>query len=63
MDDAEINRKIAEWAVLCRKDMGQATRDVATRFVKAAVKNTPPMIAMTSPSVTRINWMANIEAN
>ena len=63
MDDVEINRKIAEWAVLCRKDMGQATRDVATRFVKAAVKNTPPMIAKTSPSVTRNNWIAKIEAN
>lgn len=63
INDVEINRKIAEWAVVCNKDMEQATRDVATRFVKAAVRNTPPMMTKTSPAQAKRDWTARVEAN
>lgn len=63
VNDAEINRKIAQWAILCNKDMAQATRDVATRFTKAAVRNTPPMIAKSSPAQVKRAWLDRLEAN
>lgn len=62
-DDAQLNRRIAEWAVVSRKGVREAVREAATRFTKAAIRNTPPMESKTSPAKARRAWVERLEAN
>ena len=48
INDTELQRKIAKFAILSQKGLDEATRAVASRFTKAAVGNT--CLLYTSPS-------------
>ena len=63
IQDAEIQRKIGKLAILTQKGIDDAVRQVAGRFVKAAVRNTPPMILRISPGQAKREWTARVEAN
>lgn len=61
--DEELDRKIAAWAVVSGKGLEGAVREIAGRFVKAAIRNTPPMIARSSPAQAKREWTARVVAN
>ena len=63
INDTELQRKIAKFAILSQKGLDEATRAVASRFTKAAVGNTPPMILRQSPSQAKAEWTAKLMAN
>ena len=63
INDAELQRKIGKLAILSGKGMEDAVRQVASRFVKSAVRNTPPMILRISPGQAKREWTARVTAN
>ena len=63
IQDAELQRKIGKLAILSGKGMEDAVRQVASRFVKAAVHNTPPMILRISPGQAKREWTTRVTAN
>lgn len=63
INDAELQRKIGQLAILSGKGIDDAVRQVASRFVKAAVRNTPPMILRISPGQAKREWTARVTAN
>lgn len=63
INDAELQRKIGKLAILSGKGMEDAVRQVASRFVKSAVHNTPPMILRISPGQAKREWTARVTAN
>ena len=63
INDTELQRKLAKFAILSQKGLDEATRAVASRFTKAAVGNTPPMILRQSASQAKAEWTAKLMAN
>ena len=61
--DDELDRKVAAWAVVRGKGLEGAVREVAGRFVRAAIRNTPPMVARSSPAQAKREWTARVVAN
>lgn len=61
LDDTQFNRRIAELAVVSSKGLQGAVKEAATRFTKSVVRNTPPMIAKTSPAQIKREWIARRE--
>lgn len=63
IQDAGFQRKIAQLAILSQKGIDDATRQVASRFVNSAVRNTPPMILRKSPAQAKREWTARVTAS
>lgn len=63
IQDADFNAKMAQLIVLQQKGVEETVKDVAKRFVKQVVRNTPPMIASQSPAATKRAWEQKITAD
>lgn len=63
LNDAALQKRLAQWALLSDKEMGEATRAIAARFVKAAVRNTPLMIATSTPAEAKREWTRRVTQN
>lgn len=63
INDAELQRKIAKFAILSGKGLEESTRAIAARFTKAAISNTPPMILKKSASAAKSEWTARVTNN
>lgn len=55
-----LERKLARFALLSRKDLSEAVEEGARRFISAAVRNTMPMILSQSPAAARREWQGRI---
>lgn len=63
INDDELTKKLHQWAILSKKGLDGAARDVAARFVRAAIRNTPPMISTSSPAQVKRAWVAKLTEN
>lgn len=63
VQDTAFNALMAQLILLQHKGIKETTRDVAKRFVRQVVRNTPPMIANQSPSATKRAWEQKITSD
>lgn len=56
INSMSLDRKLAAMAILSQRSLQDSVRDGAKRFIKQAVRNTPPMILSKSPSQAKREW-------
>lgn len=63
VDDSGMMGKIAKLALLTRKGVEETARQIAGRFIRTAVRNTPPMIIRITPTQAKREWATRVTAN
>lgn len=56
INSVSLDRKLAKMAMLGGKELEEAVRDGAKRFVGNAIRNTMPMILTSTPNAARRQW-------
>lgn len=60
IDSTSLDRKLAAMAILTQRGLIESVSDGAKRFVKAAIRNTAPMMLSKSPSQAKREWQQKI---
>lgn len=63
VNSANLDRKLAKFAVLGNKGIEEAVREGARRFVGNAIRNTMPMMLTKSPASAKAEWTSRLTQN